>query len=96
MIVRIDPRFEHFAEPETFVISKRGNGQVQWVAAEGVRFTVEFEGESPFYESQFSDESPYSGIIRRNVLGDRKKTYTYNVRIENDQRFADPGGIIDR
>ncbi len=93
-IVTIDPKNEAITDPQNFVISKSHNDQVQWVAADAeVYFTVEFEA-SPFYESQFSSDSPYSGLVRRNVLGDPHKVYKYTVRAGG--RTVDPGGIIDR
>lgn len=94
-IVTIDPRREQIADPEPFRISKSSNEQVQWVAVDPeVYFTVEFEGESPFYESQFSTEAPYSGLVRRDVLGDPNKVYKYTIRTAG--RTEDPGGVIDR
>jgi hypothetical protein len=91
-VVTVDPLGS--ATPDPFRISKDRNQQVKWVAFDGkTPFTVEFKKDSPFYETQFSDKSPYSGIIRRSVLCDPAKTYEYTVRIAG--RVKDPGGIVD-
>lgn len=94
LVVRVGPRFEDFALPAYFVISKSQNQQVKWEAADGVTpFIIEFKKDSPFYEKQFSNDSPYSGIIRRNVLGDPNKKYEYTVSIGSQTK--DPGGVIN-
>jgi hypothetical protein len=92
-VITINPR--GVPDQETFRISKGRHQQVKWQTSDGAYFTVEFEGESPFYESQFSTDFPYSGSVRRNVLGDPKKIYNYTVRIGSNPP-CDPGGIIDR
>lgn len=78
---------------ETFAISKSCNDQVVWVGRPGMHFTVEFTNESPFYEKQFNNEFPYSGLVRREVLGDSDKKYKYIVH--SDDGDIDPTGIID-
>ena len=81
-------------QPDVFTISKQRNQMVRWEAAEpGTYFTVEFKDQSPFYESQFSADFPYSGIIRRDVLGDRQRQYKYTVRINGNE--VDPRGVIE-
>jgi hypothetical protein len=92
--VTVDPKLEDITDPKEFRISKGRFDQVKWVAAAETYFTVEFNGESPFYESQFSSDAPYSGLVRRDILGDPLKTYKYTVRAGG--RTVDPGGIIDR
>ena len=82
-------------EPEYFEISKSNQEEVIWrVTDPNVYFTVEFAGESPFYESQFSSDYPISGLVRRSVLGDPLKKYKYTVRTKNSE--VDPGGVIMR
>jgi hypothetical protein len=78
-----------------FKISKSRNEQVKWVGPKDVPFTVEFKGESPFYESQFSNDYPYSGSIRRVLLGNPKKKYHYCVQV-GDKDPVDPSGVVDR
>ena len=92
--VKVGPQLEDFAFPSYFTISKSLNQQVKWVAADGTTpFTIEFKKDSPFYEKQFSNDFPYSGIIRRNVLGDPNRKYEYSVSIGSQTR--DPGGVIN-
>lgn len=92
--VLVDAKLEDITDPKEFRISKSHFDQVKWVGANETYFTVEFDGESPFYESQFSSDAPYSGLVRRDVLGDPNKVYKYTVRAGG--RTVDPGGIIDR
>lgn len=92
--VIINPMAEQIVNKEPFRISKGNNDQVLWVTdPPGGQFTVEFQPESPFYESQFSDAAPYSGLVRRNVLADPNKEYKYTVRVAG--RTVDPVGIVD-
>ena len=85
--------------PDPFVVHKHKDQMVMWECEPGPQFnfTVEFENGSPFYESQFSEHFPCSGVVRRNVLPDRSKPsrYKYTVRVENATPL-DPGGEVDR
>jgi hypothetical protein len=88
------------ADPDYFEVSKSKNEEVKWVCVQdhdhskdGPCFTVEFEKNgSPFYESQFSSDAPFSGLAKRNVLPG-SKIFEYTVRIagKND---LDPGGGV--
>jgi len=95
-----DPNEKIGVSPDPFQVSKGDCEQVKWVCVykesgtQGPPFTVDFKGEngSPFYETQFSDEVPYSGLVRRDVLPFPDKIYEYTVRIEATER--DPGGGV--
>ncbi len=91
-VVHLDPSHPSIATPETFNISKTLHQQVKWESAGNVPFRVKFEGETPFHESEFYNEYPYSGEARRKVEADPKKVYKYNVTFGSQS--ADPGGII--
>ncbi len=88
------------ADPDYFEIRKSKNEEVKWVcvqrhdhAKDGPCFTVEFEKNgSPFYESQFSSDAPFSGLAKRTVLPG-PKTYNYTVRIPGKPDL-DPGGGV--
>jgi hypothetical protein len=81
-----------------FLVSKGECEQVEWVCEAdgqpGPPFNVDFTGKfgSPFYETQFSNEVPFSGLVRRNVLPDENKNYEYTVRI--GKALLDPGGGV--
>jgi hypothetical protein len=88
--------------PAYFLISKSRNEQVKWICAqehkhstEGPCFTVDFEKNgSPFYESQFSSDAPFSGPAKRSVLPG-PKIYEYTVRM-NGKKDLDPGGGVQQ
>lgn len=90
--VKGDPEIN--GKPVPFEISKSSNEQVFWEASDlKSPFNIEFTGDSPFHYKQFSDVAPYSGLVRRDVLGDRGKYYKYTVR--TGKKSIDPGGIVD-
>jgi hypothetical protein len=86
-------------DEDYFKVSKSLNEEVKWVCAQdhkhgedGPCFTVDFEKNgSPFYESQFSSDAPFSGLARRNVLAG-PKIYKYTVRV--GKKTLDPGGGV--
>lgn len=81
-------------DPKQFEISKSNQEEVLWQtdSSQPVYFTVEFKGESPFYESQFNSDFPVSGLVRREVLSDPLKKYEYTVRAGGE--VLDPTGIV--
>lgn len=90
-------------EPNSFQISKSRHQQILWqVSDPTARFNVSFDEDSPFEYTQFSDVEPYSGLVRREVLGDPKKYYSYRVTVtpanyeanKGSQAF-DPGGVVN-
>lgn len=96
VIIHVNNKGEvQHAEPEYFEISKSNQEEIVWQVSDGkTYFTVEFEQESPFYESQFNTEFPASGLVRRNVLPDLAKRYKYTVRAGG--AVLDPGGVITK
>jgi hypothetical protein len=88
------------ANPPYFEVSKGQNEEVVWVCVEKHAhrpndepcFTIDFETNgSPFYERQFSSDSPVSGLVRRDVLPG-PKVYKYTVRFGDASE--DPGGGV--
>ena len=85
---------------EPFLVSKGNCEQVKWICVNkdhsqaAPKFTIDFRGKygSPFYESQFSDEVPFSGLVRREVLPYEQKIYEYTIRI--GKTLLDPGGGV--
>ena len=70
-------------------ISPANNEEIAWVSAEP--FLVDFKGNSPFYEKQFSDKYAQSGLVRRDVLGSPNVFYEYSIIVNGeilDPRFG--------
>jgi hypothetical protein len=80
-------------QPKPFWVRKRDNQEVRWVLKGGGEFLVDFKNDSPFYESQFSQESPVSGLVRRDILPSDSRLYKYTVFIPNVKEL-DPGGGV--
>jgi hypothetical protein len=59
----------------------------------GFQELIQAKKDSPFYYTQFSNLEPYSGLVRREVLGDRRKYSKYTVRTLN--KSIDPGGVVN-
>jgi hypothetical protein len=94
VIIPVDKNGEVEREPAPFRISKSLHQQVLWKASDSkAQFNIEFQEDSPFDYKQFSNLEPYSGLVRRDVLGDRGKYYKYTVR--TGKKSIDPGGIVD-
>lgn len=94
VIIPVDRNGELDGEPASFTIFKHLNQQVLWQASDGkAQFNVEFKEDSPFDHTQFSNVEPYSGLVRREVLGDPGKYYKYTVR--TGKKSIDPGGVVN-
>lgn len=79
---------------DPFRISKSNQDEVIWQATDpNLYFTIEFK-ESPFYESQFSNDYSASGLVRRSILADPQKVYEYTIRAGGIT--LDPGGVITK
>lgn len=98
--INLDKSGNLMAKPDYFEVSKGNNEEVMWVCMQEHAhrrdgqpcFTVDFDKNgSPFYESQFSSDSPISGLVRRDVLPGPKR-YNYTVRAGN--KSLDPGGGV--
>jgi hypothetical protein len=95
VIIPVDKNGELDGEPQPFKIFKYLYQQVLWQASDGkAQFNIEFKKDSPFDYTQFSNLEPYSGLVRREVLGDPGKYYEYTVR--TGEKSIDPGGVVDR
>ena len=93
--IRVGPNGEITAHPDPFTISKGNQEEVIWrIEGPEQDFTVEFEGESPFYEGLFTHKFSASGLTRRKVEPDPEKVYKYTIKI--GPVGCDPGGIITR
>jgi hypothetical protein len=79
------------ASPDTFHVSKSRNEEVVWTCA--VPFEVDF-AQSPFNDTQFTDQLRFSGLVRRSVLPSKTKRYKYTVTIAGYPPL-DPDGQVD-
>jgi len=78
-------------ENETIVLNRLQNQEIFW--SWPGPFRIDFKGNSPFYEDQFDDTNPYSGLVRRSVVSAKDRTYKYTIDING--KILDPGVIID-
>jgi hypothetical protein len=72
-------------------ISPANNEQIIWESAE--EFLIDFKGNSPFYEEQFSHMFKQSGLVRRNVMSSKFVFYEYTIIINGQS--LDPRIRID-
>jgi len=86
-------------DQDPFWVSKGNCEQVHWSAknkdgsSPGPEFTIDFaQNGSPFHNTHFTQDVPFSGLVRREVLADQNKFYKYTIRIGNDT--LDPGGGV--
>jgi hypothetical protein len=85
--------------PDPFIVHKHEDQDIRWICTsdedpkEG-KFAVEFDNEGPFYQSQFSQDYPCSGLVRRNLVPDKTRIYKYTVRVGAHK--LDPGGGVDK
>jgi hypothetical protein len=92
--IQVNGKGELQGDPGTFEIYKSKHQQVLWRASDGKsHFNVDFGEDSPFEYAQFSDVEPYSGLVRRDVLGDPGRYYKYTVRAGG--KTIDPGGVVN-
>jgi hypothetical protein len=89
LIIPVDKNGEVKSEPAPLTIFKSLHQQVLWQASDGnAQFNIEFEEDSPFDYTQFSNVEPYSGLVKREVLGDPGKYCKYTVRTPNKSILA--------
>jgi hypothetical protein len=72
-------------------ISSVNNEQVVWESA--YEFLIDFKGNSPFYEEQFSNALNQSGLVRRNVMSSKFVYYEYTIIINGQS--LDPRIRVD-
>jgi len=90
IVITIDPNTAK-VNIEPFWIQKHLDQCVVWKCDKP--FTVEFNPtDCPFYEWQFSQDAPCSGLARRNVVANEHRTYKYTVRVQD--QVNDPGGGV--
>jgi len=70
----------------TVTIDRTRDEEVLWVS--DVPFRIDFNGESPFYETQFNEKNRRSGLVRRGVISSRFRAYKYSIRIRG--KVLDP------
>jgi len=79
--------------PDPFWLHKLQDQCILWKCDQD--FSVEFDPhDCPFYEYQFSQDYPCSGIVRRSVVTDDHKIYKYTVRVGGV--VLDPGGGVKK
>jgi hypothetical protein len=74
---------------KTIILKPANNEEVIWESS--VPFLINFKGNSPFYEKQFSDKYAQSGLVRRDVLGSPNVFYEYSIIVNGeilDPRFG--------
>ncbi len=94
--IDVDPRTKRIhIVPVHFVIHKGQHQDVRWICMQDLPFTVDFDGQngSPFGQSKFDDQQPWSGLAA--VEPNPNKPYKYTVRISGYQD-EDPEGVVDR
>lgn len=65
---------------EAVTIDRTRDEEVIWVSDQP--FRIDFNGESPFYESQFDHRNRRSGLVRRGVISSRFRCYKYTIEVE--------------
>ena len=80
--------------PDPFLIHKHGDQDIRWICKPPQRFMVDFGNDSPFYQNQFSNNYPCSGLVKRELVPNPNKIYKYTVRIDRDS--VDPTGGVDK
>ena len=73
-------------EHQAVTLDRTRDEEVLWVSDHP--FRIDFEGESPFYESQFDHKNARSGLARRGVISSRVRGYKYSIEI--DGKTLDP------
>jgi len=64
---------------QAVTIDRTKDEEVIWVS--DLPFRIDFNGESPFYESQFDHKNRRSGLVRRGVISSRVRGYKYTIEI---------------
>ena len=78
--------------PDPFHVSKSRNEEVEWIY--NGKFVVDFGTDSPFCESQFNDQFPFSGPVGHKVKPSTTKHYKYTITIAGVPPL-DPDGQVD-
>ena len=68
------------ANQQEITIDSQKEEEVIWVSE--LPFRIDFKGDSPFYEDEFSHVHRRSGLVRRGVIASRYRSYKYTIEIE--------------
>ena len=79
------------AGDEAVTISPAANEEVIWESPQD--FLIDFKGNSPFYEQQFSNTYKQSGLVRRGVISSKSTFYEYTITING--KTLDPRIRVD-
>jgi hypothetical protein len=91
--ISIDANKNISVDPDPFWVIKSANQEVRWILADGDEdFLIDFNHDSPFYESQFGPDFPVSGLVRRGILPNEGRRYKYTVWVGKEK--SDPGGGV--
>ena len=97
--VDVDPKTKVVKNvtPDPFTIHKNQGQDVRWICIQGLPFTVDFNGQhgSPFHQSKFGHNQPWSGLAREDVKPDPDVKYKYTVTVDGGPP-KDPDGVVDR
>jgi len=83
---------------DPFVISQKGGEQIRWECrskdtSKEKPFVVDFcKDGCPFEYTQFNQDYPHSGLVRRDVFPDPTRIYHYVIKVDDD--VLDPGGGV--
>jgi hypothetical protein len=68
-------------------LSRLRNEEVRWEC--DLSFRIDFKNGSPFYEDQFDQDHPQSGLARRSLLPSEQRIYEYTIEVKG--KTLDPG-----
>lgn len=93
IIITLDNNAKPFvaAGDEDVTIAPANNEEIVWESSE--KFLIDFKGNSPFYEEQFSHVFKQSGLVRRNVISSPSVFYEYTITING--QTLDPRIRVD-
>ena len=91
IIITLDGTGKPFVAAGDEVVTISSSEQIIWESAEN--FLIDFKGNSPFYEEQFSHVFRQSGLVRRNVMSSKFVFYEYTIIINGQS--LDPRIRID-
>ena len=91
IIITLDAAGKPFVAQEDEEVTIASSDEVVWESAQ--EFLIDFKGNSPFYEEQFSHILRRSGLVRRNVMSSKFVFYEYTIIINGQS--LDPRIRID-
>ena len=91
IIITLDGAGKPSVALEDQEVTISSSDEVVWESAQ--EFLIDFKGNSPFYEEQFSQVFKQSGLVRRNVMSSKFVFYEYTIIINGQS--LDPRIRID-